>query len=410
MIRGEFNTLILLVGTNPLPNFVVAEYYIKNNQSLSKIILIYSEETKDQKSTKDYADNIRKVIEKRKHSIEIIPLALSDISNAKDIERDINKKLLPLISATDSIHLNYTGGTKAMGIHVYRLLKEKFKNASFSYLDARTFQLIDDEKGPIHADLREVVSITLQEILDLHGYERVNEESEFECNDAIKIFQELIEKDQLKSYFESYNREIFCNEKGDLITKKKQIQPKLKDIKAEGPLLSIVLALPEEYRIFNTNGTFREPATNKQFEKTIRFIDGVWLERYIYTILKEEESFKNCEINMNCVIRSPKWSSNRKFEIDLSIIKGYQLIGLSCTTSDNLRLCKSKGFEILHRTRQIGGDEARAVLVTRLERSATDDLSNELSVDTGGKENILVLGEEDLKREIFINKLKEFID
>jgi len=409
MTRGEFNTLILLVGTNPLPNFVVAEYYIKNNPSLSKIILIYSEQTRDQESTKDYAENINNVIEKRNHSIEIKLIPLSDISNAKDIERDINKKLLPLISA-DSIHLNYTGGTKAMGIHVYRLLKEKISNASFSYLDARTFKLIDDEKGPITSDLREVVSITLQDILELHGYERINEEPEFECKDAIKIFQELIEKDELKSYFDSYKREIFCTKEGELITKKSQIDPKLRDMKAVNPLLSIVLALPEEYRIFNPDGTFREPAKNKQLKKTIKFIDGVWLEHYIYTILKEEESFKNCDINMNCEIRSPKWSSGQKFEIDLSLVNGYQLIGLSCTTSDELRICKSKGFEILHRTRQIGGDEARAVLVTRLKSSKRDELHNELSIDTGGKKNILVLGEEDLKRERFINKLKEFID
>ncbi|RMD58070.1 MAG: hypothetical protein D6828_03055, partial [Nitrospirae bacterium] len=100
---------------------------------------------------------------------------------------------------------------------------------------------------------------------------------------------------------------------------------------------------------------------------------------------------------------------NQKFEIDVILIKGYQLVGVSCTTDSTKGLCKSKGFEIFLRTRQIGGEEARAVLVTRLKSSVRDELQDELEVDTGGKENILILGEEDLKGDILKTKFKEFI-
>jgi len=40
----NFNKLILLIGINPLPDFVVAEYFLRNNPSLKEIILLYSEE------------------------------------------------------------------------------------------------------------------------------------------------------------------------------------------------------------------------------------------------------------------------------------------------------------------------------------------------------------------------------
>lgn len=351
--------------------------------------------------------------EKEHISFYLIPL--SNISFAEDIRRDIQKRLLPQLPLKSSVHLNYTGGTKAMGIHIYRAIEEsikenKIKDASFSYLDARSFRLIEDKKGAMTSDLRELIHINLKELIELHGYVRKNEDSTFEFKEALQIFTELIQKGDLKSYFEAYDRENFCKKGSQsLIEKKKEISEELRKMSAKEPLLSIVLALPEEYRIFNSDGSFHEPATNKQIEKTIRFLDGQWLEQYIYEILKEEDSFKDCNIEINWEIGRPDLGPGQRFELDISIIKGYQLIGLSCTTSHDRKICKSKGFEVLHRTRQIGGEEARAVLITRLENSKRDELGDELAIDTGGKENILVLGEEDLKKEILLNKLQEFI-
>ena len=44
-------------------------------------------------------------------------------------------------------------------------------------------------------------------------------------------------------------------------------------------------------------------------------------------------------------------------------MRGYQLFALSCTSSDDKGLCKSKLFEAYRRARQMGGDEARVALV-----------------------------------------------
>lgn len=404
------------MGTNPLPDFVVADYFIKTNKGLKDIYLIYSEETKEQKSTKVYAENLRELLKKRyqdiKVSFSLVPL--SNISFAEDIRKDIQKGLIPKIPPGSSIHLNYTGGTKAIGIHSYRTIEDslkenRFTDASFSYLDARSFRLIDDRKGAFTTDLRELVHISFKELIELHGYQRTNEDSPFKFTESLHVFKELIDKGELKRYFEAYRRENFCKKDTQtLIEKKKEITEELRNMKATEPLLSIVLALPEEYRIFNADGTFREPSTNEQIKKTIKFLDGQWLEQYIYELIKKEESFKDYEVEINCEITRPDWGLNR-FELDVSILKGYQLVGLSCTTSHDRKICKSKGFEILHRTKQIGGDEARAVLITRLEDAKKDGLRDELEIDTGGKENILVLGEEDLKKDIFIDMLQEFI-
>ena len=92
-------------------------------------------------------------------------------------------------------------------------------------------------------------------------------------------------------------------------------------------------------------------------------------------------------------------------------MNGYQLTGISCTTDKKRSLCKSKGFEIILRSRQIGGDEAKAVLITRLSESNANELQDELILDTGQTEsNIMVLGNDDLKPEILLEKISEFIN
>ena len=42
-----FKDLVLLIGTNPLPNFVVAEYFLGKNKNIKKIWLVHSEENKN---------------------------------------------------------------------------------------------------------------------------------------------------------------------------------------------------------------------------------------------------------------------------------------------------------------------------------------------------------------------------
>jgi hypothetical protein len=99
------------------------------------------------------------------------------------------------------------------------------------------------------------------------------------------------------------------------------------------------------------------------------------------------------------------------FELDIIMLNGYHLTGISCTVSDNVPFCKSRGFEIILRTRQIGGDEARAILITRLNRNQTKILQEVLVYSTGGnQENILVLGVDDLRQDdIYLRKVEEFV-
>ncbi len=71
----------------------------------------------------------------------------------------------------------------------------------------------------------------------------------------------------------------------------------------------------------------------------------------------------------------------------------------------------SKGFEIIHRSRQLGGDESKSVLITRLNENECSKLQESLEQDIGASaKEILVLGKDDLKEKILLKKIIKFIN
>jgi hypothetical protein len=299
-----------------------------------------------------------------------------------------------------------------MGIHIYRAIKqesEKIMGKSFSYLDARHFCIVDDENGIIKKDLRQEVCMKFKELIGLHGFQRKKEEDSIhDFSPALAVFYKLIEEERLHEYFKSYKREVFLKkDKEKLIDAKSQISAELMAFKAGGAFLEVVSALPETYQMFDGKGNFTEPPTINQLKSAVKFLDGTWLEAYVYQSLEKAFKGSNISIDKNWKIKKSGWTTD--FELDVVLMNGYQLIGISCTTSGQNSICKSKGFEIIHRTQQIGGEEAKAVVITRLEPDRKAALQDELGIDTGGKTNILVFGLEDLKEDRLIREIKDFI-
>jgi len=405
-----FEHLILLIGTNPLPNFVVAEHFLHGNTDLKDIYLVYSEEKGNQKGTLSETKNLQKLLSERHKNLQLYTIPLSDVSSAVEIDRDIRGQLLSRLPSDCKIHFNYTGGTKAMSIHIYRAIEmesQKIIEKSFSYLDARHFLIIDDNKGVINNDLRQDIWMEFKELIDIHGFHRIKDNSKtHDFSQTLAEFCGLIEEGRLHEYFKSYNRKKYLK-KDKLINKKTEITEELREHKANGVFLEIVSSSPEGYQLFNREGKFTEPLTNNHLKSIVKFIDGLWLEEYVFQSLEKEFEGSKVSIDKNWKIKKSEWTTD--FELDVVLMNGYQLIGMSCTTSDMKSVCKSKGFEIIHRTQQIGGSEAKAVIITRLEHDKKIDLQDELGIHTGGKTNILVLGIEDLKKTRLIREINDFI-
>lgn len=437
MSQYTFKHLVLLIGTNPLPNFVVAEYFLKENSELTTIWLVHSEHKPDiqQSGTKNFAEKLKLLLQQRhpERSVNFEFVALANVSRAKEIDRSLTTKCLDKLEDRSTVHLNYTGGTKVMSTHIYRTMERspKISQRSCSYLDPKSFRIIfDDERLPDSDDLRKEIKMTFEEMISLHGYIRIlshPKETSQQFAEAVQAFANLIDSDRLTEYFDSrnggYNRVLFHHKKrSDKLAEEKR-QLKLDDLQAYAPnaaFATVLNVLPEHYRLMKdgkfTDAELRDDATCKY---VVKFLDGLWLEEYVHAVLRDNFLREQFSLEKNWEIKKIEWEGDSRFELDVIIIKGYQLIGISCTTSRSRSLCKNKGFEIIQRVRQIGGDEAKAVLVTRLPESEKQGreiiypremIEKELRLDTGSGENIIVLGEQDLKSQSLLQKIQDFIN
>jgi len=414
-MNKDFSDLVLLVGTNPLPNYVVAKYFILHNKNLRKIWLVHSEKNDviKQEGTADYAENLKNALMRDCEGLTFSLVPLKDVSDAKEIMSSLKDKLI--IDSGSGVHLNYTGGTKAMGIHVYRFIESlNLKPQAFSYLDGRNFRLFRDNVGIINEkDLRDEINLSLEDLIKLHGFKKCEETKEAGYNEALLEFKLLIEQDRLHEFYDrksGYVRTLFENKDkpGSLAEKPSQLDKGLlEQFLPNETFYTVISQMPQNLQLFNRDKKFNNELKNKDFEKSLKFIDGLWLESYVYEILSCGLTDPSIEIHKNWRVKKESWQSD--CELDLLVMRGYQFIGISCTTSDITGLCKSKGFEIFHRSRQMGGEEAKAILITRLKDENRTRLDGDLQLDTGGLAQLLVLGADSLKEEILVNRIKDFI-
>ncbi len=449
----SFSDLILLMGTNPLPNYVVAKYFILENKFLQRIWIIHSEEKANinQAETKKLAENLKLIIEmeqndySRRVRIKLIPL--SDISSARQIMKDIEEKLTDGIKGEanfSSCHLNYTGGTKAMAVHVYRKLEQELShNCTFSYLSGRDFKLKDDLEGAVTRDLRDKINIGLDTLMKLHGYKKSNEQDNPNWPCVLDKFTEIIAQGKLKEYLQWVNKFVsakYYNEKGFIkktssflahnqlldqdgnINKLKLIELQ-NNFRKETPefIIELLKEIPEEHSLL-IGGELWTPAPklpNKDFIYRLGaavkdFLHGKWLEAYVQEIVTDNIERINQE-EKRCISVTGNWEikkigQTKPFELDVIMLNGYQVVGISVTTSGNESVCKEKGFEVLHRVNQVGGDEGKAILVTCLEKPKRDTLAGELRLISGSTgDKLEVLGTEELPPDKLWKKVSRHI-
>ena len=438
----NFSDLILLIGTNPLPNYVATKYFIKENSNLKRIWMICSEERQqeNQKSTKEYAEALKKILKDNKLEFPNL-FFVSDIGSKTSVEEALDILIEQIGNC--NVHLSFTGGTKAMSTYSYSYLKSEIKDFSASYLSARSFKIKFDD-GTVSENLKDIIKILFDDLLKLHLFENKEEKNDVyeNFNNVTNKFQELIEHNKIDNFYSregGFCRDIFKIDKDKDLTKifknmsefaeaasnesvleeslgkisnenKKRRAKILKNILNYEPNVefkSIIDAFPKEYRIYK-NGKFNEKIAKDNYKKAVKFMDGFWLERYVGKLIENNLEDKFDEILFNQKPCKTDDEANN-FELDIVLMKGYQLIGVSCTTSKIKSICKEKGFEIILRTRQIGGEEAKAVLITRADENKVNSLQSELVLNTGTtQKNILVLGESDWKKQELIKKIEGF--
>ena len=408
--------LIITVGTNPLPNFVVAYHFSEaEGFGVERIFLVHSDTSSDSShsSTRSQAESVRDLLKEKtgKNICTLVPI--KEVSG-EEIYESLQSQFSEY-SPRNSVHLNYTGGTKAMAVQVYSFVKDEFgENASSSYLDARNHELkysrsffntIEDSRT---VKSLSDITLSIEELLALHGYSIVQKPdvtTDDRFIEALAVIREIIKKkgvEVILEFQQNYVRKIYYDSKGDVIKKPSQFRKHMsfepqKNLSTTIPqdLLRIIRAMPESSILVDNEGNIALPdeqIRNKDFERRVtkraEFLGGFWFEQLINELVGDYAKKMKLQHGFSLKARRENLPD---FQLDAFLIKGYRLLAISVTTSPSKSLCKSKGFEVIHRSRQIGGDESRSILVTLMNQTVARDLQAELQVESGSSSDSFVV-------------------
>lgn len=219
--------LILLVGLNPLPNYISA---LKNIDESTEVYLVYTKDSEENLGTEKIAFNLENLLMKRFNDRLIINMIDIDKSHPLKIDHCIDNRILKDIINKNEVGdeykviLDYTGSTKILASKFYSKVKEfeiKNKNqklrVGYSYVDAASGD-IKIKKAFLEEENYEEVILEVDEILELHGFfvDRKEEEKIFvkDINNQIIELEDLkVNKHYLECTFNSVNK---ANQKSNI--------------------------------------------------------------------------------------------------------------------------------------------------------------------------------------------------
>jgi len=389
--------LFLLIGENPLPNYVAA------NLLLNKGGTAYLVHTTD---TEKSATRLQKILKSELNGFQSIELrSLGNYeSDAFHIQKKIREELEKIKSG--KIGLNYTGGTKAMAVHGYKAAFANRPDAIFSYLDPRRLEMCIDREDRERDRLKikpDTLQVKLVKIFQLHGLElkaipTQQPQLALLATEFAKVFQEEAKAQQ---WFDWYYK-TFCEK-----ARKKKGNGSWGNWKSKTDLGKITIGLdnlPQEIIAAFQKETFitsdnqlslsavKTIGAVSEIDSFCKWLDGLWLEHYVLEQVHNIAS--SCllgDYGLNFEI--PLTGTKDGFEFDVAFTRGYQLFALSCTITSDRKLCKSKLFEAYLRARRMGGDEARVALICC--SNEPDTLKAEIA-DSTNDDKIQVFGREHL--------------
>lgn len=333
MSNQRVDEIVLLVGGNPLPNYVAA-CALGEKYGITSVHFLFTDEVKEIKN------NLWKCLKERNFQCQGTPI--TDAADATEIRRACSA-----INAESSL-FHYTGGTNAMAIHAYMQWKNQGGTESrASYLSEQDDRLILDDGNRI--EIKEV-KLDLQTLAALHGLELNGLDKERRKGpilpyDANKVASAVFKNPHLAG-------KLYCRmNKG--FTQKDPLY-----LKSLGLELSETL-LP--------NPNWDDTSKIKSWR---RFLRGEWLEDWVFQKVIETGLINECNLYIGI---EPKIQGRKKFELDLVAIREHHLYVISCTTDRTAGRCKLKLFEVALRARQLGGDLARSALVCLADRSESGD-------------------------------------
>lgn len=367
--------LFLLIGGNPLPNWVAVRLLLKEK---GQVYLVHTQRT--QKLAQNFSDYLLgKGLEKQPKYIDLTDQ--SDPRHIYDKVRDSVEKI-----QSGQIGLNYTGGTKAMSVQSYRAVEKEILNGIptpiFSYLDADTLKMRFDNGSGYSIGLNPKIRLKISELMALHLPGKKAKISTKPV--AISVAESIINL-HTTSYekWKEWKRRL------------RNIKPETDTFEWKEPLNCVAKTIIQDVSPTITISDFfnKNKIPFDSWGKLKHFMEGQWLESYIVDIIKRNQDFID--------IYDHGWNIENKekkeirFEGDVIAIRGYQCHFISCTSSDNKGTCKLKLMEVFVRASQIGGDEARVALVCAYDSPGA--LENEVKGLFRAQGRVKVFGRKDFE-------------
>lgn len=366
------STLILLVGSNPLPNYLAASALRPK-----RVILIYTPETQLQK------DFLTQTLADQRHDCKIVE-ELTSSTTAIDVRQTIDN----LMRNNDGgMSLNYTGGTKVMAAQALRAFyNNDGLEAGASYLDeggAGKDPVLRFDNGEDRSITELGARLRLTDILSLHGIKyQPRSPRPYTPADAEVLCHAIIGNVSLAhTMYQSVYR------RNDSAVNRKRM--KLREA-SESPINFTEYGLNLSIKSLPFEGM-----SNSAYDNWSDFVSGEWFEFWIGERIKEATVHSNPEITIG--INAFRGETRAQLQVDGAVIQGCRSYFLSCTTSTQKALCKSKLFEINIRSKHLGGDLARAALFCLGSSETVAELQNDIRALWGATNTTRVFGIEDVK-------------
>jgi hypothetical protein len=388
----QVDHLFLLMGENPLPNCVAAIVLLKTGGTPYLVHTTY---------TQIQAERLAAILNEVPH---LKPAQLINLGNHQGDAYAIRQTIRAVASSLKGkIGMNYTGGTKAMSVHAYRILAELCPQSVFSYLDSNTLEIMIDNDHGQGLRLKVEPPLTLEQLFRLHGLTwRLNQpplEQPIQAIAATQLAHLHQSKENAKQWRSWCNQEL--RQKGKTEYSRWREEWEL----AQLPPVSLATlpapfkSLLQQHFAADTNTLSLQIASKVGFNSITQlceWLDGIWLEHYTLAQIQQVTApadihESRLSFRIQDAARLNTWD---KFEFDVAFMRHYQLFALSCTTTESRSLCKQKLIEANLRARQLGGAEARVALVCC--HYNPDSLRSELEVATRNKK-IAVFGRLDLQ-------------
>ena len=382
--RWQTDVLFLLVGENPLPNYVAAKLLLRESGVL---YLVHSEGLE---GTGGVAQRLAdRLPQFRTHLVSVDPMGAKGISDAVTTH-------LEQTTSGFQVGLNYTGGTKFMAVHTYQAVEEfckkRGRSVVLSYLHASTLELTVESRPGVPAmqqPAAQSVPLAFEDVFALHGLKRTDaDDGELRFPQLARALATMHGSSKGVDDWKTGMKMLQEQEGESWVLVSQHLYEK-------GVSTAVVDALATCLGMAGNEPLDLEGVAQRvglsSRGSLLNWLAWEWLEDW--TLVCVRDLVSEPDLGYGSPVKGLKGvvvSGGYGFQIDVAVMRGYQLFVFSCKATTVRKLAKLGLMEAYARARQMGGEEARAILVTTYDKP--DGLKSEFAGDWGADQRVRVYG------------------